>query len=109
MSFKRTQYTYRYKADLSEGLTYFQFRGGGIFHFCSNVNRSFCSTNSGDPDQMQLSWVCAVCLYRLTKRVYLGLYGINRFHYIHFYLTNLVMLQQKTLHYFLSWSVRHPK
>ena len=38
---------------LSEGLTYFKFKGWWYFRSSSNVNRTLCSANSGDPEQMQ--------------------------------------------------------
>ena len=75
-------------------MTLSNFRAGGIFRLCSNVNRTFSSANSGDLDQMQhyvASHLGLLFAYNVSQKRTLGSYGINRFHYIHFYLTNFVM------------------
>ena len=43
----------------------YNFRGGGILRFSSHFNRTFCTANGGETDQMQvwhLFWVCPGCL-----------------------------------------------
>ena len=78
-TFKWTQYTYNnqfkpyglsnpYQKD--EHIS--KFRSGGIFRFSPHFDRTFCTANSGDPDQMQvwhLIWFCTVCPRRPTKDV----------------------------------------